>query len=248
MEEWKTKGKLLQELDALCSRIAKLEQVEQKGVDGGLEKLGQIRIFDYFDEGVLLTDLENKRFVSGNKSVCQMLGYDVKDISSLEIMSICPPDFSSQLIEQFKRQTEEELVLRKDIPITKKDGNLLYVDIVSVPLTFSNKTYIISFLRKSLFWKIRSKLNKANSQLSQPLTETEVKVLKSIVQGMSNKEIAHLLHRSIRTIQNHRLHIMKKLRVNNSVELVKRAIVMGLFDLDEIPEHDQNKPENYLDG
>ena len=63
----------------------------------------------------------------------------------------------------------------------------------------------------------------ADSYAGKPLTQSEMRVLRLIVGGLSNKEIAQLLHRSIRTIENHRAHLMHKLGVNNSVELVKRA-------------------------
>ncbi|MFH1884016.1 MAG: LuxR C-terminal-related transcriptional regulator, partial [Planctomycetota bacterium] len=49
--------------------------------------------------------------------------------------------------------------------------------------------------------------------------------------GKSNKEIAYLLHRSVRTIEVHRSHLMRKLDVDNVVDLVKRAAMMGLVEL-----------------
>ena len=236
LEEWKAKGELLQELDNLRSHIARLEQAERKGIDGELEELGQRfrRIFDNVVEGVLFADLENKRFVTGNKAICQMLGYNVDDTTNLEMTSICPPEDSNHLIEQFEKQANGELVFRKDVPFRTKDGNLFYADIISVPLTFSGKIYLISFLRETSAWKVKSVLQQntsLDSYASQPLTETEIKVLKSIVKGMSNKEIAQLFHRSIRTIENHRAHLMKKLNVDSSVELVRKAVTVGLADL-----------------
>ena len=236
LEEWKAKGELLQELDNLRSHIARLEQAERKGIDGELEELGQRfrRIFDNVVEGVFFADLENKRFVTGNKAICQMLGYNVDDTTNLEMTSICPPEDSNHLIKQFEKQANGELVFRKDVPFRTKDGNLFYADIISVPLTFSGKIYLISFLRETSAWKVKSVLQQntsLDSYASQPLTETEIKVLKSIVKGMSNKEIAQLFHRSIRTIENHRAHLMKKLNVDSSVELVRKAVTVGLADL-----------------
>ena len=60
------------------------------------------------------------------------------------------------------------------------------------------------------------------------LSEKEIAVLRLILQGSSNKEIAQILHRSIRTIEDHRRHIMRKLDVDSVVDLVKRAADMGL--------------------
>lgn len=238
MEEWKAKGELLQELNSLRSRIAQLEYAEQKEINGELEEHTQkfSRIFDNVAEGVLLADLENKIFVTGNKAICKMLGYNVEDTNNLEMTSIYTPEESFHLIEQFEKQKNGEPVFCKDIPIRRKDGNFLYADIVLVPLTFLGKKYIINFLMETSSQKIKSELQQStslDSYTSQPLTETEIKVLKSIVKGMSNKEIAQLFHRSIRTIENHRAHIMKKLGVESSVELVKRSVTMKLIYLPE---------------
>jgi FixJ family two-component response regulator len=61
----------------------------------------------------------------------------------------------------------------------------------------------------------------------KPLTATEMIVLRLILKGNSNKEIAHILKRSVRTVEVHRSHIMHKLNADNVVDLVKKADVMG---------------------
>lgn len=71
----------------------------------------------------------------------------------------------------------------------------------------------------------------ANPRVAKLFTRTEMKVLCFILDGKSNKEIAYLLHRSVRTVEVHRSHIMRKFDVDNLVDLVKRAAAMGLVDL-----------------
>ncbi len=70
-----------------------------------------------------------------------------------------------------------------------------------------------------------------NSPAKKILTKTENKVLKLILQGMSNKQIAHMLERAMRTIELHRSNIMHKLNANNIVDLIKKVAPV---DLDEI--------------
>jgi two-component system response regulator DegU len=60
------------------------------------------------------------------------------------------------------------------------------------------------------------------------LTRREKGILKLIVQGQSNREIADSLSISIRTIEVHRSNMMKKLKVKNAVELVKFAMENNL--------------------
>lgn len=64
----------------------------------------------------------------------------------------------------------------------------------------------------------------------KPLSKTETKILRLIFQGRSNKEIARILSRSVRTVEVHRSHIMQKLDADNVVDLVKKAAAMGLGD------------------
>jgi len=66
--------------------------------------------------------------------------------------------------------------------------------------------------------------------LGRSLTRTEMRILRLLLDGNSNKETAMLLHRSMRTIAYHRNRIMRKLGVNTVLELFKRATTMGLVD------------------
>lgn len=71
----------------------------------------------------------------------------------------------------------------------------------------------------------------ANACVGRPLTAIQMKVLKLVIDGKSNKEIADLLARSVRTIEVHRAHMMEKLGVSNLLDLIKRAVALGLVDL-----------------
>ncbi|HKD09282.1 MAG TPA: response regulator transcription factor [Bryobacteraceae bacterium] len=62
------------------------------------------------------------------------------------------------------------------------------------------------------------------------LTPREIEVLKQLVRGLSNKEIAGALDSSVRTIETHRANIMARLSVDSLGELVKLAILDGLVD------------------
>jgi DNA-binding CsgD family transcriptional regulator len=58
-----------------------------------------------------------------------------------------------------------------------------------------------------------------------------MEVLKLIIDGRSTKQIAVRLHRSVRTVEIHRYHLMHKLGVDNVVDLVKKAAAMGLLKI-----------------
>jgi two-component system response regulator FixJ len=65
--------------------------------------------------------------------------------------------------------------------------------------------------------------------LKQSLTRAERRILYHVLEGRNNREIAAFLHRSPRTIEVHRRHLMQKLGVANIVELLQRAADLGLI-------------------
>ena len=61
------------------------------------------------------------------------------------------------------------------------------------------------------------------------LTPREREVLTLIAEGHTNRQIAHALTISVKTVDRHRENIMRKLNLHNRVELVKFAIEKGLI-------------------
>ena len=109
-----------------------------------------------------------------------------------------------------------------DIPLAVRAVKAGAIDFIEKPLDPQTLVTIIEseLKRSSLVDLLRGK----------PLTRMEKIILRLILQGRTNKEIAEILNRSVRTVEVHRSHIMHKLDVDNVVELAKRAAAMGLDD------------------
>ncbi|WMY53602.1 response regulator transcription factor [Escherichia coli] len=60
------------------------------------------------------------------------------------------------------------------------------------------------------------------------LTNRESEILQLIADGKTNKEIANFLQLSRKTVETHRLNIMKKLDVHSGIELIETALRMGV--------------------
>ena len=60
------------------------------------------------------------------------------------------------------------------------------------------------------------------------ITQREREVLKLLGEGYQNKEIAELLHISVKTVEKHRANIMGKLDLHNAAALTAYAIEKGL--------------------
>jgi len=66
------------------------------------------------------------------------------------------------------------------------------------------------------------------ARLPESLTRREAEILKLIVAGNTNKEIAHEVYRTERTVEYHRHRLTRKLGVRNAADLVKRAIILQI--------------------
>lgn len=65
--------------------------------------------------------------------------------------------------------------------------------------------------------------------LPEILTKTEKIILEKIASGLSNKEIGLTMKTSVRTVETHRAHILKKLKIKNTAGLVRYAIKHNLI-------------------
>lgn len=69
---------------------------------------------------------------------------------------------------------------------------------------------------------------------STDLTPREKEIIRRIVKGLSNKEIAAEINLSVNTVMTHRRNIASKLRIHSPAGLTIFAIVSKLVSLDEI--------------
>jgi DNA-binding NarL/FixJ family response regulator len=80
----------------------------------------------------------------------------------------------------------------------------------------------------------KKKLTNTNGKVTLPndLTKREQEVLALVASGKSNQEVADDLFISIKTVDTHKNHILDKLGLKNTAELVKYAIKNKLISLD----------------
>ena len=64
------------------------------------------------------------------------------------------------------------------------------------------------------------------------LTDREREVLQLIAEGHPNREIAELLHISVKTVETHRANLMDKLDIHSTAELTQYAIRKGVISTD----------------
>jgi DNA-binding NarL/FixJ family response regulator len=72
------------------------------------------------------------------------------------------------------------------------------------------------------------------SRLVPPLTERELGVIRALAQGMSDRQIAHSLGISEKTVRNHTSNIYRKLHIFDRTQAVIYAIREGVIDVEDL--------------
>lgn len=92
-----------------------------------------------------------------------------------------------------------------------------------------------SYIQPNMAAKLFKKMNDQAEKVStcDKLTKRELEVLKLITEGMLNKEIAHILCISEKTVKNHISNIFKKIEVSDRTQAAVFAIKNNVVDVFE---------------
>src|SRR3990172_6380142 len=104
-------------------------------------------IFEGSKDGILLADVENKRFVTGNQAICKMLQYSLEEIRQLAITDIHPEEALPRILDEFERAERLEIETGRDIPVKRRDGSVFFANIKPSPIVISGKRYLIGNFR-----------------------------------------------------------------------------------------------------
>ena len=89
---------------------------------------------------------------------------------------------------------------------------------------------------------VRHLADKGIADRYDALSEREREIFQLIAEGHSNKEIAELLSISPATVETHRAHILQKLDVHNTAELVLYAVRRGVISGEKGPPSCESGP------
>jgi PAS domain S-box-containing protein len=104
-------------------------------------------IFDNVADGILIADIETGKFYSGNKAICQMLGYSLEELRNLGVTDIHPEEDVVYNLGQFEKLSKRQISKSGDIRVKRKDSSVFYAEVNASPVTFRGKTYLISTFR-----------------------------------------------------------------------------------------------------
>jgi DNA-binding NarL/FixJ family response regulator len=96
--------------------------------------------------------------------------------------------------------------------------------VTAIEAVLDNRTFFTPAVSETVLECVRQNNRTAVSRTTQGLTWRERQILQLLAEGKSNKEVAGALAISVRTVENHRAKIMRKLQLRTLSDLVRHAI------------------------
>ncbi len=112
-----------------------------------------------------------------------------------------------------KRREEDKAELEEKVTCNMRELILPYIENLKMTQVDSHQLNQLKILERNLN-EIVSPFLRTLSTKYPDLTPTEIKVINFIKEGRTTKEMARLLNASARTVEVHRSHIRRKLRLN----------------------------------
>ena len=138
-------------------------------------------IYDGMADGLLVTDIESKRFVLANAAICHMLGYSEAELLSLSVMDIHPADALPHILKQIGLSDQSPGC----IPLLRKDGSVFYAEVIGRFLLYSGKPRAMALFRDI-----------TERKLAEEALKKEYRTLKHLLQSSDHERqlIAYEIH------------------------------------------------------
>jgi len=104
-------------------------------------------IFDRAVDGILLVDLDTRRFYMANNAICQMLGYTVGELTNMGPADIIPKEDLPWVMKELERVVGEAISEGSDIPMKRKDGSVIHTNINGALIEFGGTKYLLGIIR-----------------------------------------------------------------------------------------------------
>ena len=104
-------------------------------------------IFNNTNDGMLLADIDSKKFFLGNRAICGMLGYSAGELKNLSVADIHPKESLQNVLDQFAKQARGDIKIAKNIPVKRKDGSIFYADVNTSSVKINNVNYNLGAFR-----------------------------------------------------------------------------------------------------
>lgn len=104
-------------------------------------------LFEHNADGLLVADVETRKFRHANPMICKMLGYSGEELLELGVEDLHPAADLPHILATFEKMARQEVVCSEDIPCRRKDGSIFLADINAALLDFDGAPCFIGMFR-----------------------------------------------------------------------------------------------------
>jgi PAS domain S-box-containing protein len=170
--------------------------------------------------GIVLAD-ERGNFVEANRAFQELVGYTNEELKTLNFAQITHEEDiprGAQSVNALSSGTKREVQIEKRY--RHKDGRYVWVRATGtrIPGSGGSPDYLMGRIEQ-----LGGRVEIASNNRGV-LTSREREIVKLIAEGQSNKEAGTTLGISVKTIENHRANVMRKLQLRSVSDLVRYAI------------------------
>lgn len=198
----------------------------RKGVKSILEKDRGIEIVGESDDGLKLLDLLKK--VEPDMVILDVSMPQLRGLEAAQEIKKISPNMKILILSMHRDRGYIHSAIAAGVEgyLLKEDADTeLFAAIEKIR---RDGHYLSPLLCEQLAYGLFQSRNQSEGPArEEPLSTREREVVKLVAEGFSNREIADLLSISVRTVENHRANIMKKLNAKNTADLTKYAITKG---------------------
>ncbi|MDH5718841.1 MAG: PAS domain S-box protein, partial [Spirochaetia bacterium] len=129
-------------------------------------------LFNGAAEGILVMDIESRKFQYVNPAICRMLGYDKEELLHLKISDIFSKETVEPILPKLKTFLKNESIFLNNLTCWRKDGASIYTDISAARVRINRKPFIVYIFkditeRKQAEEKIKASLKEKEILLSE---------------------------------------------------------------------------------
>jgi PAS domain S-box-containing protein len=104
-------------------------------------------IYDGMSEGLVILDIATDECIRANRAMCEMLRYSEEELRTLPVEKLHPREVLAERAKRHQGMIDGRISHGEDIPLVRKDGSLLYIDIVSDRITYNGRACLIHLVR-----------------------------------------------------------------------------------------------------
>lgn len=161
--------------------------------------------------------LADRKILRASLRVEAVFGWTPAELEGQSIRLLYPGQSDYEVIgERARRALQAHPVYNDERFMRRKDGQVVWMEGCGAALDRADP-------QRLAIWTYRPAERQAAA--FGPLTATEKRIARYLVNGFTSKEIALALACSHRTVEVHRANMIRKMQVRNSFELVRKLLM-----------------------